>query len=341
MNAMRRYAGEQLAPNPKIAVVTNDALGNFVVATPLLQMLRRELRPSSLDYYGGDRVSEFAENVDFVDVAYPFHGTPPREFARHAVRQKYDLVVNVENGTWAKSATAMLAGEETFVIGPTLDATGRKELPFGEDARARLWEDRNWISADLTKTYPFLKSGFIAEIFCRLCYLEGPVPKYSLPAKKPEKGADVLLSATASLPEKLWPYENWRQVVQSLQGEGLSVGLLGAKPSNQARFWQGTRTEADLCEKDGVADLRGAFSLSEVVGAIAEAQLVLTLDNGILHAACATETPVVGLFRHGIHRLWAPPFGNLQVLEPGEERAVADITAEEVFSRAKSSLWGR
>lgn len=341
MIPMRRYAGEPLTSNPKIAVVTNDALGNFVVATPLLQMLRRELNPTMLDYYGGHRVSEFAENVDFIDLAYPFHGSPPREFARHAVQREYDLVVNVENSPWAKSATAMLSGEETCVVGPSLDATGRRDLPFGEDDRAQLWEDQNWISADLTHTYPFLESGFIAEIFCRLCYLKGPVPKYALPAKEPQQGAEVLLSATASLPEKLWPYENWRQVVQSLQSEGLSVGLLGAKPSNQARFWQGTRTEADLCERDGVIDLRGAFSLSEVVGALSKAQLVLTLDNGILHAACATETPVVGLFRHGIHRLWAPPFGNLHVVEPGQDRAVADVTADEVLSRAKQALNGR
>jgi ADP-heptose:LPS heptosyltransferase len=57
---------------------------------------------------------------------------------------------------------------------------------------------------------------------------------------------------------------------------------------------------------------------------------VITIDNGILHLAAATGTPTVGLFRHGIHRLWAPPFANLTVLTPGEKKAVAEIPVQVV-----------
>jgi ADP-heptose:LPS heptosyltransferase len=60
------------------------------------------------------------------------------------------------------------------------------------------------------------------------------------------------------------------------------------------------------------------------------AKAVLTLDNGILHLAAATTTPTVGLYRYGIHRLWAPPAPNLTVLTSGDGRRVADIEPDVV-----------
>ena len=53
--------------------------------------------------------------------------------------------------------------------------------------------------------------------------------------------------------------------------------------------------------------MRGRITLPQVAGAIAKAKAVVSLDNGILHLACSTATPTVGLYRNGIHRLWAPP----------------------------------
>ncbi len=64
---------------------------------------------------------------------------------------------------------------------------------------------------------------------------------------------------------------------------------------------------------------------------------MLTIDNGILHLAVASGTPTVGLFRHGIHRLWAPPSPSLTVLTPGEGQNVAGIavqTVQEALERA-------
>lgn len=190
--------------------------------------------------------------------------------------------------------------------------------------------DQEWLASDVTAKYPFLRSGWIAEIFCRLAYLEGPVPGYRLPTAEPGPDLpDFWVSATASLPEKLWPLEKWLAVLQHLKGQGRRIGLLGAKPSNQAQFWKGGDLESQLVEA-GVEDHRGAFTLPQVVGAIAQAMGVLTLDNGIMHLASATHTPVVALFREGIHRLWAPPNPHLAVVHPQAGSPVSDITVDQV-----------
>lgn len=334
---MKRYTGEALPARPRIAVVTNDALGNFVVATPLMQMLRAKFQPTALDYFGGTRVSELSDASDLIDSAFRLHGSAPRSFAT-SLPDAYNLVVNVERTDWAKCATAMLAGDAGWVCGPSLDAEGRDDLPYPDDVRGELWEDKEWIADDITQRYPFLQSGFIGEIFCRLAYLEGPVPIYRLPSNEPEHVVpDVLISITASLAQKLWPVDRWVRLVRDLAGSGVTIGLVGAKPKHQGRYWRGADSEDQVIEA-GADDLRGLFTLPQVVGALSQARLVVTIDNGITHLACATDTPVVGLFRNGIHRLWAPPAANLNVIEPGPGVQVAEIAYDTVWRRTEGLL---
>jgi ADP-heptose:LPS heptosyltransferase len=314
-------------------VIANDAIGNFVMATPLLQMLRSELDPSELHLYCGSRVAEFERESDLADRFFDLHGLEPEGFLQLMAdrRGQYDLVVNVEATGLSKTA-AWLLSEDGYVCGPCLGDGGRGDLDFADDDRGKLWTDKEWVSGDLTLRYPFLRSGFISEIFARLCYLEGPLASYKVPSATPKgKTPDVLISTAASLPEKLWPVSKWIEACNRLTERGFKVGLLGARPGDQGRYWKGEDAEFELIRSTDVMDLRGAFSLPEVVGALAAARFVLTLDNGILHLAVAAGTPTIGLYRHGIHRLWAPPFEHLTVITPGEGNPMSVISVERVL----------
>lgn len=325
---MRRYAGEELGSSPRIAVVTNDALGNFIVATPLIQMLRTRHEPAVLDYFGGERIREMAEPSDLFDRYVPLYGNQPRSFL-DSIGDPYDLVVNIEMTSMAKCASAILAGADGFVCGPCIDEEGRKDLPFEEGLRGLLWDDKEWTAFDITSKYPFLQSGFIGEIFCRLAYLEGEVPQYRLATEEPGREVpDVIVSCSASLESKLWPDEKWVAFGDALKSAGMSIGVVGAKPSEQGKYWMGAGAENALIER-GAIDMRGALSIPQVIGALGAAKAVVSLDNGVLHMACSTETPVIGLYRNGIHRLWAPPRTGLTVIEPGAA-SVADIPVEKV-----------
>ena len=328
---MTRYQGEPLPTAPRIAVFANDALGNYVVSTPLLSMLRARYPQGALHLFSGTRTLEFWARDKRLDNGHALFGSSPYETARVIGAREYDLVVNMEWTPWAKAASAIAAGPSTFVVGPCLDGEGRGDLRFQDDERGALWADQEWVSPEITRRYPFLNTGFIGEIFCRLAYLEGEIPRYELPVEDVDATVpDVLIATSASLPEKLWPTEKWVAAMEALRKSGKSIGLLGAKPAAQTKFWKGNETESTLVESGLVEDLRGQFTLPQVVGALAAARQVLTLDNGILHLAAATQTPAVGLFRHGIHRLWAPPAPNVTVLTPGEDRIVAEIEVETV-----------
>lgn len=312
--------------------MANDALGNFAVATPIAQMLRRQHKPGHLTLFTGPRVREFAEASDLFDSFHMWLGAEPRETASAALAlEPFDLVVNLEQMPWASALAGMLAGENGFVAGPCVGKGSRERLPFGDSQQGRLWEDKEWVSPDVVHRHPLLESGFIAEIFARACHLTGPVPPYKFPQQKPNLTVpDVIVATTASLPDKIWPPDKWIALIQRLQTKGWSVGIVGAAPKVQAEHWLGANDENTIVESSGMTDLRGKLTLPQVVGALAQAKAVVTLDNGIMHMAASTGVPTFGLFRPHIHRLWAPPLPNVVVIEPGPMRGVADLTVSEV-----------
>lgn len=331
----RRYQGQGLPDSPRIAVISNDAIGNFVAATPVMQLLRTNFPGCHMTYFGGTRVSELADASDLFEAWFELHGSHPGAVAQRLTREVgvYDLVVNMERDFVAKFAAMALVGQSGYVSGPCLREDARGDLEYPADPQGDLARDMEWISEEITTKYPFLESGFICEIVCRMAYLKGQVPKYKLPSADPGREIpDVLISTSASLPEKLWPTSSWVEALSSLKASGVSVGLLGAKPKDQSKYWKGSDLESELVDMQLVEDLRGTLTMPQVVGALAQAKSVLTLDNGILHLAVAGGRPVVGLYRYGIHRLWAPPYENLTVLHPGPNKPVSEISVEEVLN---------
>lgn len=333
---MERYRGEELPAGSPVVLIVNDALGNFVAATPLLRMMQAAGWSTTL--LCGRRVWEFVPGNPLFERAYPLFGTPPAEIMP-LIAASGRLVVNLENTGYAKAVAAVACQKNGHVCGPCVDGEGRNDLPYPDDPRGRLWADPEWVADDLTARYPFLRSGFIGEIFCRLAYFDGPIAPYQVPWRpSPIEVPDILVATSASLEEKLWPVEKWREALLRLRSAGYSVGLLGAKPTQQNRYWIGFATEERLVEEGLVHDLRGRLALPEVVGALSACRAVLTIDNGILHLACASGTPTVGLFRYGIHRLWAPPAEALRVLTPAPGEAVESIPVDRVTEAVLASL---
>lgn len=326
---MPRYPGGDWPEAPKVAVICNDALGNYVAITPLLRLLEQERSPCTIHLYSGNRIAEFIPSAPCVDAFIPLFG-PDWRSAFDQPRD-YDLVINVERSPAAQTLAALLTHEVGIVMGPTAGAEGREQLPFEETPQGRLWEDRHWASPDLPQRFSFLKTGHISEVFCRACYLTGPIPPYELGTEPvPWEGdAPIVMAVAASLPEKIWSASSWSAIANELRDAGRRVVLVGAKPKVGVSYWLGSDVEEALVSA-GVEDHRGRYPLAEVAGRLATARAVITLDNGIMHMAAAAQVPTIALFRPGIHHLWLPRIESIQPVIAPEDGTVADISVASV-----------
>jgi ADP-heptose:LPS heptosyltransferase len=336
---MRRWSNEPLPPAPHIAVIANDAIGNFVIATSMAVMLRRRFPSARLELWSGSRVRELVGPGCVFDALHEFLREPEETVrARAAQSSSLDLVINIEDSEQARALPRLLCGAATRVCGPALTESG-ESLAWPDDDRGALWADRAWTSLDVRARHPFLQSPYIGEFFCRLAYLEGDVPQAQVRQEQWDgEQPDVLIAMSASLPEKIWSNEGWVSALEGLRDCGLSVGLVGAAPGAQKAHWLGVDAEDDVVKRGLAVDLRGALRLPQVVSAMMRARLVLTLDNGIMHLAATTPVPVVALFRHGIHRLWKPSWGHVDGVVAGQGKPVATITAAEVTAACSRAL---
>ncbi|MGI8923937.1 MAG: glycosyltransferase family 9 protein, partial [Fimbriimonadales bacterium] len=304
---MHRFAGQPLPHRPSIALMANDALGNFAICTPLAQGLIAQYPGCTLDFYGGERTAELESAGTLFSWRTSVHGTPFSESAVRGAKRRdelggYDLVVSIEAGHANRALAALLATGETLVCGPCLSPDSRGVWEFPQDERGDLWRDMKWTAEDVADRYTFLETSFIGEMFYKLAYIPpledapwpGGLPRYSFPVEEPPSAMpDVLISTGGTLPEKLWPVEKWRNMLREL---GERVGLLGAPPQRQREFYHSDEDEQSLVDEGLAEDLRGKLTLPQVVGALAGADLVITIDNGILHFAVANDVPTVGLY---------------------------------------------
>ncbi|HLH20945.1 MAG TPA: glycosyltransferase family 9 protein [Chloroflexota bacterium] len=321
---MERFTDQSLRPAPHLAVLFYDSIGDFVVATPLLRGLREKYPGCTVDYFGGERTRELEEASSLLDSRYSLFGAPgslpglPAYVAeRVAVAGPYDLAVNCESHPAARLALAFLAPR--YAVGPAYGPDLRADLPYGTGRVDALWEE-GWNAADLLDRYgDVLDTQYIGEILCRLARVETDFYRTEAPIAPPGPGVpDVLIATGANRGAKLWPGDYWRAVMDWCAGQGLTVGLLGSAPAQQAQYYHSVDTESWLLAQTALEDLRGRYTLPAVAGALQQARACVTIDNGIMHLAAAVGTPTVAIFGGSPWRVWRPRAPNVQTLLPAE-----------------------
>src|SRR5690606_19767638 len=129
-----RFTGQPLRPAPHIAVLFYDAIGDFVVATPLLRGLREKYPGCTIDYFGGERTRQLEENSRLIDARFSVFGPgdlcadlPAFLAERRRVAGPYDLAVNCDDHPMLAAVAALL--RPAYVVGRVYDAELRGFLP--------------------------------------------------------------------------------------------------------------------------------------------------------------------------------------------------------------------
>ena len=103
----------------------------------------------------------------------------------------------------------------------------------------------------------------------------------------------ILVAPGSQRPEKMWPIEKYRKIIQKLKkNENYFIGITGSKSEKELPL---------NFEKDkNVIDFRGKISLVEFGALISKADVVVGNDSSPIHIASGFEKPfVIGIFGPG------------------------------------------
>lgn len=112
---------------------------------------------------------------------------------------------------------------------------------------------------------------------------------------------------------------------------------------------------AEIARGGGLVDLSGKTTLGELVQLLSGARLLITIDNGNSHLACALGTPLLALFGSSnpvttgpwgrpedliYHKVYCSPCCDKDCREK-HHQCMEEITVDEVFAGAAKRLWPR
>ena len=159
----------------------------------------------------------------------------------------------------------------------------------------------------------------------------------------------VAIFPGASIPEKRWGVERFRQVAEALSACGVKIVVVGGKEDRQ---------QGELIADGGLGlNLAGMTSLAETAAVIQKSALLVSGDSGVLHIAAGLGVPTVSLFGPGRVEKWAPKgerhivitrglpcspctiFGNTPPC-PYDVKCMWEITVDEVVAAVTALLSG-
>ena len=325
---MQRYGGEELGIAPRIVVLGSCKVGNYVKSTPLLRGLKQCWPAGIVDFLGSGVTADFETHCPWIDwrISWDDPSTDAgltlqqALVARQAEVGPVDLAINLDGFNPVTQALSTWL-RPRYVAGGALTPNLRRDLPWGELPQQKFLADPDWDSPSFLDRYEgVFQSNYIAELFCRLAFVDTDFEAIELPGADPGfEVPEVLIHCTTARAAKIWPFAYWRQVVEACDARGLRVGLVGSPPAAQRSEYHSDGGEEALLEETPLIDLRGRTSLMQLAGACRQAAAVVSVDAGPMHIAAAVGTPtlaVVGNDSAGVGaspiRLWLPRVAVLQ-----------------------------
>ena len=335
---MQRFSGQDLGVKPHIAVLGSNKIGNFVVTIPLLKALSLKYPDSVIDFWGSDLTRDFESALPFISWRISWDLATSNHFQAMALAHlervhacgPLDLVINCDGFNPVTQVLSSLL-RPRYVAGSSLKDNLRSEMSLGDHPNQRFLADKDWDSLDFLDRYSnYFTTNYIAELLCRLAFLDPPSEAPILPSSPPSFSVpDILIHVTTTRAAKIWPGHCWKDVLDWCDSRSLSVGLVGSPPNLQHESYNSGDIESDLLDSTSLIDLRGKTSLIELAGACKNAKAILSVDAGPMHIAAGVGTPTLAIVGNDVDGVGASPIRLWLPRTPNCSRTFSSITCNE------------
>jgi len=330
--------GDLLPSSPRILLIRVDRIGDAILTTPLLPVIRSRFPDGSIDILLGEKNQVIASLLLDVDQRIVLRRSHVLKTIRELRQRRYDVVINLHlKRSAGASLIARLAG-------------GRQILEHGtaEPGPAAVSESEGGATHMVALTSRILAPIGVSPIDDSV--QDQHSLKLKIPAASIERArttqnqlfdsdnpkSRVFLNLSSSSESRRWPATKWGQLAHDLAVLGFHPVLCGTIEDSEA-----FATAAAVARGSGVI-LPPTPSYPDFAANLTMADLVISADGSTIHLASALGIPTVGLYKAESTAITWAPWGvpHRTISSPGGLQALqtADvISAVEDLSREKPS----
>lgn len=319
-------------------IIRPGGIGDAVLLVPAILALKEKFQEARISVLAERRNGAVFALCPAVDHLL-FYDTPSHLI--RAIRYGFDLVIDTEQWHRLSAVVARLTRAPV-------------SIGFATNDRKRLFTHQVAYSHDQYEAGSFFNLlaplGIAPPAALGLPFLTVPeqATRRMAALLAPLSGKPlVAIFPGASIAERRWGRERFREVAEKLANAGLQVAVVGGKED-------AAEGEA-IAGGSGGLNLAGKTTLAETAAVIARSALLLSGDSGVLHIAVGLGIPTVSLFGPGIEAKWGPKGEGDIVLNkrlpcspctrfgttppcPIQSRCLSDISVEEVLSEVRKLL---
>lgn len=287
----------KLLPRPqKILIIRLSSLGDIILTTPLIRVLRKRYPDARLDMLTKESFSSLPEETGKIDQSWAFPGN--RRFKKKLIktlaRENYDTIIDLQDTFSSRVLVARLNPKKLYRF-----------------RRSRL---NRWIRIHI----PSLRSSLETPLPIMLGYLKAVEP---LLVRDDGHGAELTVnpSALVVITQRLAKFRAENGLSGNMQPLIIAPGarhLTKTMPADKwVEFLHIARTEGfnfqiiigseadgliakQITEKyqQGILDLTGSTTIPELIALVSTANVLVTGDSAPMHIAAAVNTPLVAVF---------------------------------------------
>ncbi|HTY37184.1 MAG TPA: lipopolysaccharide heptosyltransferase II [Bacteroidota bacterium] len=280
----------------KTLVIRFSSIGDIVLSTPLLRLLRARFPSGQIDYVTRTEYAELVRSNQNLNRTYEFDASEGFEGLRRLKKkirdERYDLIVDIHDSLRSKYLRS-IRGPQRVVLNKRIF-----ERAVLVNAKKNLYKEIIPVAeryVETVKGLGIVPDGRGLELHIPDEVLFGVSGKMAtLRLNNYEKVIGLCPGARHFT--KRWPADRFSQVGAVLANEYDAKVLLFGGPEETAHAALICR---DINEKSGAeraTNLCGALSLLETASALEYCDVVVTNDTGLMHIAVAMQRNIVAVF---------------------------------------------
>lgn len=303
-------------PTPnKTLIIRLSSIGDIVLASPLLRVLRKKFPSSQIDFVTRKEYADLIRYNPNINVTFEFDATQGFKGLRYLKekirREQYDLVLDIHNNIRSRYLRCTVGADDVItinkrVIARTILVKFKKNYYRDIVSVADRYIEplqKYTIEKDTKGVELYIPDNIIFAVSRRMAIFE--LDRY-------KKIIGFCPSAKHST--KRWPQERFIEtgirLARELDAKILVFG--GTMDKSMCSYIVQSINEASAAKP--AADLSGEFSLLETAAAMHFCDVVVTNDSGLMHIASAMKKKIVALFGSTVKEFGFFPIGERHVV---------------------------